>query len=247
MALNFIGNPSTSDDLKNTILSTLTGNTSSFILVVGPRRVGKDFVLHSINPKTFKIEGSSIYDHNDPDLVLEDLQLTNPPLIDLGELNCYGTDNSTESSTTRSQIRATAYDRIIDFSKEKGVPIVANLSISKHTANPWNITGIEERWETFLTDVLKLSLPDNASIHYLHMDRQLCASKLWDLRENPDTFVCYGGNMMCIPNFGKEHQSWAEKSENDFFRDLSTILDFPLKSNAQIIMEQVDEKRNVEM
>ena len=52
---------------------------------------------------------------------------------------------------------------------------------------------------------------------------------------------------MCIPNFGKEHQSWAEKSENDFFRDLSTILDFPLKSNAQIIMEQVDEKRNVEM
>jgi hypothetical protein len=99
----------------------------------------------------------------------------------------------------------------------------------------------------FLEVPLKLSLPDNASIHYLHMDRQLCASKLLDLREDLDTFAWYGGNMMCIPNFGKEHQSWAEKSENDFFRDLSTILDFPLKSNAQIIMEQVDEKRNVEM
>ncbi|MFM7621569.1 MAG: hypothetical protein ACKO57_01135, partial [Alphaproteobacteria bacterium] len=41
--IRFIGSPSNSDCLKGNILTTLEGKTSFFILVVGPRRVGKDY------------------------------------------------------------------------------------------------------------------------------------------------------------------------------------------------------------
>ena len=264
--LHFIGNPYTSDEIRKAILSSIDEtNQSKIYLIVGSSRAGKDYAMrsesdeklggrlrYSINANNRRASGMTLeQSYGSANYQLDKLrkwceETQEKKIISLQEINAFSEHSGAPNEGPHLPYY---YNQLLAFAQEKNIPLLGSLYIPPTIAKPWDQQGIEAHWKDFMQNTpnekgdrgLGLTLPKDAAIHFLPMDPQLCALKLWYFKGRSDQ---YGADFMCIPDFRENLEEWKNKDEKRFFGDLGEIMGCALKTYTQVLCEQADHLRS---